>query len=346
MLITKELGLQERIDLLIQLGRYLREDTEARRAATQLAGLHNKWFTKVSIQQALGQIATNLLDPKALCAASQLYPQLLIANRKPRAVGLVLAGNIPAVGFHDILTVFLAGHQALIKLSSKDKYLIRFLLSSLYELDERVKEYLQIVPMLKRMDAVIATGSDNSARYFQQYFAKYKHIIRRNRNAVAVLDGTETNEELHLLGRDVFSYFGLGCRSVSKVYLPSGYAIEPLMERLDLFSSIMNHNKYRNNYEYNRSVYLLSAIPHFANDCVLLLEQEALVSRIATLHYEFYKDEADVLSKLKARERNIQCISTQMNLSNVSTVSLGTTQQPSLWDYADKVDTLAFLLSI
>ncbi|MCH2046526.1 MAG: acyl-CoA reductase [Saprospiraceae bacterium] len=345
MLINEKMSLAERIDLLIRLGEYLQEDTEAYHAAVRLAGLHNGWFTKANVKKALSEIQTAFLEPSVLKTAPQHYPQLE-AELVPKSIGLVLAGNIPAVGFHDILCVFLAGHKALIKPSSKDKYLIHFLLQSLYNFDERAKQYLEIVPVLKGMDAVIATGSNNSALYFEQYFSKYQHIIRKNRNAVAILDGTETDEELSRLGKDIFNYFGLGCRSVSKLYLPQGYDRNRLMKALDEFADVMEHNKYKNNYDYNRSIYLLNQVPHLTNDCMMLLENEQLVSRIATLHYEYYTDEETLKNKLLQQQEATQCISTKMNLPWIDTVDLGHTQSPSLWDYADNVDTLDFLLNL
>lgn len=345
MLINEKMTLEERIDLLTRLGESLQEDSEAYQAAVRLAGLHNGWFTKTNVKKALSEIQTAFLEPSILKTANQFYPKLE-AGLDPQAIGLVLAGNIPAVGFHDILCVFLSGHKALIKPSSKDKYLIHFLIQSLYNLDERAKQYLEIVPMLKGMDAVIATGSNNSALYFEQYFSKYQHIIRKNRNAVAILDGNETDEELAQLGNDIFNYFGLGCRSVSKLYLAQDYDTNRLMKALDEFGDIMGHNKYKNNYDYNRSIYLLNQVPHLTNDCIMLLENENLVSRIATLHYETYTDEEALKNKILQQQEGTQCISTKLNLSWVDTVNLGYTQSPSLWDYADNVDTLDFLLNL
>ena len=244
------------------------------------------------------------------------------------------------------MTTFLAGHIALIKYSEKDAYLIPYMIDFLCQLDERCKDYFREIGQLKDFDAVLATGSNNSAMYFEQYFGKYPNIIRKNRNSVAVLDGTESDEELLKLGVDIFRYFGLGCRSVSKLYVPEGYDFVPLMAILDNYKDIMDHTKYRNNYEYNRSIYLLNNVPHLANDCVMLVEHESLLSRISSVHYQYYNNEEDLAAKLEAKGAETQCIATKMNLNGQHTVELGQTQSPSLEDYADAVDTMQFLLEL
>jgi hypothetical protein len=308
------------------------------------AKARNGWFTHENSLQALNAIAKNYLTEEALQQWVSNYT--ITETTSLKKVGLILAGNIPAVGFHDVLTVFLSGHIACIKMSEKDAVLLSYMLGFLSQKDPRTKERLQVVDRLQGFDAVIATGSNNSALHFEQYFSKYPNIIRKNRNSIAILDGTETDVEMDALGQDIFQYFGLGCRSVSKVYLPKGYDITRLMAALDKFDPAMDHSKYKNNYDYNRSVYLLNRVDHFANDCVMALEHESLLSRIASIHFEYYEATESLAQNLLQRADEIQCISTKVPFSTLKTVALGDAQKPSLLDYADGVDTMQFLLSL
>jgi hypothetical protein len=338
--------LQERLALLVQLGTYLQQDTAAREHAVAYTERNNRWLTKANSLKALNSFATTFLTEAHLTAWVENYPSLE-EDRNFNKIGLVLAGNIPAVGFHDVLTTFVAGHQAMIKYSEKDQYLIPYMIDFLLQTDPRSAAYFLPVPRLKDFDAVIATGSNNSAMYFEQYFSKYPNIIRKNRNSVAVLDGTETEEELLALGADVFGYFGLGCRSVAKLYVPQEYDFSPFLALMDIhYKEIMNHNKYNNNYDYNRSIYLLNNVPHLANDCLMLLEHESLLSRISSVHYEYYQNTEDLQAKLEATKEQIQCIATKVNLPKKNTVALGQAQHPALNDYADGLDTLQFLIEL
>ena len=212
-----------------------------------------------------------------------------------------MAGNIPAVGFHDVLCVLLNGDSALIKLSSKDTVLLKFLLEKLIEINPGFSSKIQYAERLKSFDAVIATGSDNTSRYFEYYFGKYPHIIRKNRTSVAILDGTENEKDLTQLGTDVFSYFGLGCRNVSKLFVPSGYNFGPLFRSWELFKEIEHHHKYHNNYHYQKSIFLVSVIPHLDNGFVLLQESERLVSPIAVVYYEYYTKPDELRDRLAFR---------------------------------------------
>lgn len=340
------MNLTERIAVLSKLGELLKEESEAKQAALHLASIHNTWFSKENVRIALDAIAATFLDKEKLETWLAAYADLEEENTNPKSIGLVLAGNIPAVGFQDVLTVFVTGNKALIKLSDKDKYLIQYLISTLNQIDERTKAYFSFVPMLKDFDAVIATGSNNSSVYFERYFSKNPNIIRRNRNSVAVLSGQETKEELEHLGKDIFQYFGLGCRSVSKLYVPENYDFIPLMEALDLHKDVMNNNKYVNNFDYNRSIFLLNQQEHLVNDCIMLLEDASPLSRIATLHYQKYKDLDWVKGEIESQKDQLQCVATELNLSPLATVRLGETQSPALNDYADGVDTITFLLSL
>lgn len=336
--------LSERIAVLIKLGEHLRGEDEYLRAIMHRTHFHNKWFTIENQELAIRAIAEKFLDAQKLTQWLDHYR--IDDHIQPQRVGLVLAGNIPLVGFHDVLCVFAAGHRARIKLSDKDQYLLPYLLQFLEKLDARTKYYFEIVHFLKDYDAVIATGSNNSARYFEAYFGKVPNIIRKNRNAIAVLTGDETQEELEALGTDIFQYYGLGCRNVSKIYIPQGYDFQTLMEVLHEFRKIVLNDKYKNNFDYNYSLYILNKTPHLANECIILTEESSLQSRIAGLHYEYYDDLNEVEKEIQTREAEIQCIVSKNNLLTIKSLPFGKAQEPELWDYADGVDTMQFLLSL
>lgn len=337
---------EERFNALVRLGEWLRAgEDEFLQASIKRSAIHNGWFTEANQQLAIEAIATQMLAPEKLTHWLQAYdlPDTTVA----RQVGLVMAGNLPLVGFHDLLTVFMSGHGAQIKMSDKDPYLLPAILRALKLIDERTESYFNIVGKLTDFEAVIATGSNNSARYFKEYFAKYPHIIRRNRNAVAVLSGEESPEELMALGHDVFDYFGLGCRNVSKLYVPAGYDFKPLLEALHEYRHLLiNHTKYKNNFDYNYALYVLNRVPHEANGCILITENASLQSPIATLHYEYYGSIEAVTTELLMREDEIQLVVSQLPLMGLSVYKLGDAQQPGLSDYADGVDTMGFLLSL
>ena len=330
------------MNALEALHRFLQTDSPQRQELIHAAYVRNPWFTRENTAKALDAIAEELLDPIRLRIWAEAYPALT-ADRAQKTVGIVCAGNIPAVGFHDFLCALIAGHRIQLKLSEKDAVLMRGMVEVLWAAAPALIDRVQIVEKLTGFDAVIATGSDNSSLYFHQYFQKYPNIIRKNRNSAAVLFGDESAEDFHRLGTDIFRYFGLGCRSVSKVFVPQGYDFSPLMAALDAFKDIMNHTKYLNNYEYNRSLYLLNNQTHFANDCVMLLESDSPLSRIATVHYEFYRDRADLSVKIQAQLDHLQCVASNKMLDGVEVVPLGGTQTPSLFDYADGIDTMRFL---
>ena len=339
------MNFQERINLLVRLGEHLGGEDEYLRALMHRSSVHNPWFTMENQEQALNAIAGQFLRADKLDAWLGRYtlPQAPLA---PKRVGLVMAGNIPLVGFHDLLCVFAAGHQSRIKLSDKDPYVLPYLLKLLGQFDERAQAYFEICERLQGFDAVIATGSNNSARYFEAYFNQYPNIIRKNRNGIAVLDGQETAAELLALGEDVFHYFGLGCRNVSKLYVPAGYAFEPLLEALHEYREIVLNNKYKNNFDYNYAFLMLNKEAFLANGCIILLESPATQSRIASLNYQFYEDLEVVEREIAAREAEIQVVVARDGLLNGPALPFGKAQQPELWDYADGVDTLAFLLGL
>lgn len=336
--------LQQRIDALAELGACLLLDSPEKQQTLQLAYHQNGWFSPEQSQFMLDGIARDWLNLQSLQQWVAAYPSLLQDKATPKRIGLVLAGNIPAVGLHDVLSVFITGNIALLKYSDKDKVLIPFVLRLLEQINPHTAAYFQVVERVQQPDAVIATGSDNTSLYFQQYFGKYPNIIRQNRHSVAVLSGNETPEALARLSQDVFRYYGLGCRSVSKIYVPQGYDFIPLMQNFDMYEYVMQNNKYKNNFDYNRSLYLLNQVPHWINDCILVLENPALASRIATLHYSFYSDLETLQHHLNTDlDGKIQCIASDIVLPALPNVPLGQTQSPALWDYADGVDTVAFL---
>lgn len=340
------LSLQARIAALGKLGQWILEKEERLEQAMRRSEIENSWFTQENIQRSLNAIAAEFLDPEKLNAWAAQYP---VEGVSPRRVGLIMAGNIPLVGFHDWLCVFMAGHTAVVKLSDKDKYLLPALLQALAAIEPASAAYTHLVGAeapLRDFDAVIATGSNNSARYFEEYFGKYPHIIRRNRNSVAILSGQETDAELLALGADIVSYFGLGCRNVSKLYVPHGYNFEHLMEVLHEYREISLHNKWKNNFDYNFTLFILNKIPHYNNGCLLLTENSALQSRIASLNYEYYNDLYELEASLQSIADQIQCIVSAVSFPSLNTLAFGDTQHPGLKDYPDGVDVMQFLCNL
>lgn len=340
------MNLSHRIALLAELGHYLKTggDADLERAIRQ-SYLENQWFTEESTQNALTALANTMLDRDQLTDWARQY-ELSDRDNQSKTIGVVMAGNIPAVGFHDWLCVFTAGFRAKVKLSDKDKRLLPLLVSKIGEWDKTAWSYTEFTgenEPLTGFDAVIATGSNNTARYFEQYFGKYPHIIRRNRHAVGVLTGQESMEDLYALGRDIFTYFGLGCRNVSKLYVPHGYQFDMLLEALHEYRELAMHNKYKNNFDYNMTLFLLNNMPFLNNGCVLLREDTSLHSRIASVHYEYYGDLYELEKTLTEIRDDIQCVVAKTRLNHFSTLPFGKSQEPGLSDYADGVDVMAFL---
>ena len=264
-------------------------------------------------------------------------------NNKPKTVALIMAGNIPLVGFHDFLSTLITGNKVLVKLSSNDKILLPFIAEYLIEAEPLLKDQISFSEgKLEDFDAVIATGSDNTSRYFEHYFGKKPNIIRRNRNSVAILSGNETNEELAALGEDIFRYYGLGCRSVSKLFVPINYKFDTLFEALYPFNRIIDQHKYANNYDYNKAVYLMSLFKILENGFLMLKEDKNYASPIATVFYEFYESPEELKIRLTNEKDRIQCL--VANGFMADEVPFGQTQKPSLTDYADNIDTVDFLL--
>jgi len=333
--------LSERISVLAKLGEKLSQPDAERMALIKASYRHNLWFTEDNYEAAIQAIAERMLKRSLLEEWVKPYP--ISDTMTPEVVGMVLAGNIPLVGFHDVLSTFICGHIAQIKLSDKDKLVLPYLIDQMVAIDERVRAYFIFVERLSRFDRVIATGSNNTARYFELYFGKYPNIIRKNRNAVAVLSGHESEGALHALGKDVFTYFGLGCRNVSKLYVPKGYEFQPLLEQLHEYRKIIELNKYKNNFDYNFTLLILNKTKYFSNGCILIYESELIQSRIASLHFEYYEDQQDLQNKLEPHREAIQCVVSDQPVENWKHIALGDAQTPALDDYADGVDTLAFL---
>jgi hypothetical protein len=332
------MNLQQRIDLLSRLGEYIQSDNNEWQEAREKASRHNGWFIPEFIELSVRNVATAFLQKEALTKWADNY-KLPAINHTPKTVGIVMAGNIPLVGFHDMLCVFISGHKAHIKASSKDEVLIKHLVTVMATWNEEINELIIFSEMLKGCDAYIATGSNNSAGYFEYYFAKYPHIIRRNRTSVAILSGNETDEELEKLADDVYLYFGLGCRNVTKLYVPAGYDFIPLLTAFKKYNYLADHHKYKNNYDYNLAILLLNKKFYMSNESILLSEESSLFSPISQLNYEFYTDLDSLTTSLKQNE-NLQCI------AGKDFITFGDTQKPSLYDYADGVDTMQFLTTL
>jgi hypothetical protein len=343
------LKLAQRIELLAELGHYLRTDGDEELAlAIRQSRAENGWFTEENVHNALKTIALAFLDEPKLKAWAAQYP-ISDSDFPEKTIGLVMAGNIPLVGFHDWLCVFAAGYRAKVKLSDKDKRLLPLLVKKMGEWRHESWAYTEFVgegEPLRGFDAVVATGSNNTARYFEQYFGKYPHVIRRNRNAVAVLTGLESMADLYALGRDIFTYFGLGCRNVSKLYVPHGYRFDTLLEALHEYRDIVQHHKYKNNFDYNFTLLILNNVPHLNNGCLLLTESPSLQARIASVHYEYYDDLREVDKLLAAQRDDIQCVVGNVAVSGFSKLPFGESQAPTLHDYPDGVDVMRFLVNL
>lgn len=330
---------QQRIEAFVELGEILAVPSPKRENALHEAAIKNPWYTLENTRKQMQVWSKNLTTEKL---AQWLAPYPDIASDK--TVGLILAGNIPLVGFHDILCILLAGFRVQIKLSSDDAGLTSFVLQELIEIAPTFAQQIQIVERLQHYDLIIATGSDNSSRYFDYYFGKKPHIIRKNRNSLAILTGQESPEQLKALGADIFDYFGLGCRSVSKLYLPKGYDIHQFFEAMADFNSIKDHHKYANNYDYNKSIYLINGEHHLDNGFLLLKQDTRFASPLATVFYEEYTDLNEIVLRLETQGEKIQCIVTKATIeTTIPTFPLGGSQCPSLTDYADGVDVLEFL---
>jgi len=329
------MDLRHRIELICLLGEYIKHDENHWNSQKNRAALLNAWFVPEFIEQSVKNICENFLEEKKINEWINQYPDLKKAKNSKK-VGIVMAGNIPLVGFHDMLSVFISGNISVIKVSSKDEVLIKHLVNKLIEFDAEVAPFFVFQDILKDCDVYIATGSNNSSRYFEYYFAKYPHIIRKNRTSVAILNGDETKEELDLLSDDIQMYFGLGCRNVTKLFVPEGYDFIPVLNALKKYEYLMDYHKYRNNFDYHLALLIMNSKYYMNNDSIILTENASVFSPVSQIHYSFYEHKQNLIDSLQ-QNQDIQCI------VGKGFVPFGEAQKPTLSQYADGVDTLSFL---
>jgi len=352
------MNLEERIQAFVKLGDFLsqfstkgivkKEDIlhndlffDGFNHQIKLAKEHNGWFTDENILFSLSNWSKALVESNI----KQFTKNYQFRSIEPKKVAIIMAGNIPLVGFHDFFCVLLSGHEVVVKQSSNDKHLLPFLAKYLEYIAPSFKGRITFTEgKLENFDAVIATGSDNTARYFEYYFKDRPSIIRKNRNSVAILTGKETEEQLTQLSHDIFRYYGLGCRNVSKLFVPKDYNFEGFFKAMYAWHPIINEAKYANNYDYNKAVYLMSEFDMLENGFLMIKEDASYASPIATVFYEHFDSLETLRNTLEKNSENIQCVVSN-NLSNKD-IAFGDTQNPKLWDFADGVDTLNFLLKI
>lgn len=329
--------LSERIDLMARLGQYLAVGNDEWTKVKEKASKENPWFTNKFITLASKNISEQFLTPSIVSGWADHYH--LDDNVVSKTIGIVMAGNIPMAGFHDFLSVFISGHNQIIKLSGKDDTLIRHLIEVLSGWDKRIKHRVSIAERLTGADGYIATGSNNSARYFEYYFGRYPAIIRRNRTSVAILEGNETAGDLDKLADDIHLFFGLGCRNVTKVFVPYEYDFVPLLTACKKFSALADHPKYRNNFDYYLALQIMNHRFYMTNQSILLVESEELFTPVSQMNYSFYNNPANLFAEL-AKNENVQAI-----IGNRG-IPFGKAQQPGIYEYADGIDTMQFLLTV
>jgi Acyl-CoA reductase (LuxC) len=336
------MNLQHRLDLLVRLGDYILSDDEKWLEARERSSLENSWFLPEFVELATKNIAETFLKKENLetwIAREMPEAEMNKDKTNPKSVGLVMAGNIPLVGFHDWLCVFISGHIARIKPSSKDQVLIKHLVAKMTEWDKEMNTLAGFEEILRGCDAYIATGSNNSSRYFEYYFRKYPHIIRRNRTSVAILSGDESTDDLDKLADDVYLFFGLGCRNVTKIYVPPGYDFIPLLEIFKKYNRLADYHKYKNNYDYNLAIHLLNKTQYMSDGSLLLVKEPSFFSPIGQLNYDFYVKKSELVCSLKGSS-DLQAI------IGSDFIPFGMAQSPSLTDYADGVNTMQFLATL
>lgn len=303
----------------------------------------NGWFTSENVRYAIHSIGTSLRPIKVEKWLNE-YPEDFFEPKIPKVIGVVMAGNLPLAGFYDYLSVVITGNRFLGKLSSNDTKLLPLIHRIFEKVEPGFKNMAEFTEeRLENFDAIIATGSNNTSRYFEYYFGKYPHIIRKNRNSVAVITGEETPEDFTAIGEDIFRYYGLGCRNVSKLYVPNDFAFDKFLDRLNGFSDVVLNHKYNNNYDYNKSIFLVNSIQHFDTGFLLLTHDQGLASPVSVLYYEKYENLEKLKSELKNISDQIQCV-VSLDRSFESSVLPGQSQKPELWDYADGIDVVRFLI--
>lgn len=333
------MSVQSRIENLVKLGVALQDRSEEYDKVSRQAKGNNGWFTHENIDKAITNICASYLDRQHLETWVSKYA--LVDNKDPKTVALITAGNIPLVGIHDMISIYISGHQVAIKPSSKDKPLTEYVIGLLKKIDPKAP--IEVISTLDQYDAVITTSTNSNATTFEYYFRHVPNIIRRNRNSIALFYGNETEQDFIALAPDIFDYFGLGCRNVSAMLFPTGFDIESLMRTIDEHVGVIDHNKYINNYDYNNAIFILNKEEFLINKSMLLRKHESLASRIATIHFQYYDTMDDVIKIVNENKEKIQCIVSQHEIKGVDTFRFGQAQSPALWDYADGVDTLDFL---
>ena len=351
--------IQERINAFVQLGKFLGQFTSEIPQKKEHVLFNDSFFEEMLSQINLAKINNGWFSEQNIAFAFKSWSEALdiihlekwISNYSipehfsEKTIAIVMAGNVPLVGFHDFLSALISGNKVLVKLSSNDKILLPFISKYLCKVAPSFSEYIQFTEgKLPDFDAVIATGSNNTARYFDHYFNKYPNIIRKNRNSVAVLSGTESKEQMEALAKDIFQYFGLGCRNVSKIYIPEGYDFAPFFNGMYSWKHIINDTKYINNYDYNKAVYLMSNVDLLDNEFMLLKEDTGFSSPISVVFYEYYSSQEQLQKTLTENNLQIQCVVSELGIKNE--IHFGKAQTPRLWDYADQVDTMAFLINL
>lgn len=350
--------LEHKKNIFVQLGKFLGQFSENESSRNEnvlhndlffnefldlihLSQSHNGWYTPEQVFFAVNSWAEALTKDNL----DQWLSGYDLSDIEPKTVGLILAGNIPLVGFHDFLSVLISGHKVMVKTSSNDQHLLPFLAKYIIAIEPKLADYVTFVDgKLENFDAVIATGSNNTARYFEYYFKEKPSIIRKSRNSVAILDGTESEEQMIALGEDIFRYFGLGCRNVSKLFVPKGYNFDAFFGGIFPYQDIIKYERYANNYDYNKAVFLMSNFKLLDNEFLTIKEDTSYASPISSVFYEFYEDLESIKNRLETDSEQIQCIVSKGIIED--SIPFGKTQRPELWDYADNVDTIAFLKNL
>ncbi|MGL5111641.1 MAG: acyl-CoA reductase [Flavobacterium sp.] len=350
--------LETKINKFVELGKFLGQFSSLHNQTRSNVQGNDLFFDKCLQLIKLSQSHNGWYTYEQVCFSFQSWSQALTEEKlqqwlsnydltavEPKTIALILAGNIPLVGFHDFLSVLLCGHSVLIKTSSNDQHLLPFIASYLQHIAPEFQGKITFTEgRLTNFDAVIATGSNNTARYFEYYFKNTPSIIRKNRNSVAILSGQETHEQLEALGEDIFRYFGLGCRNVSKLFVPKDYSFVPFFEAIFKYKEVIEYEKYANNYDYNKAVFLMSNFKLLDNGFLTLKEDSGFSSPISSTFYEYYENVATVTQRLEEENERIQCVVS--NNITPNSIAFGATQRPELWDYADNVDTISFLVTI
>lgn len=300
---------------------------------------NNNWLTSDNYWKSINHWKGSLTQDKIQEFISD-YP---IAP-KPQTIGIIMAGNIPMVGFHDLLCVLLMGHTAQVKYSSDDPYVIEYLINCLKSYNPKLNNRIVVTERLQSIDAVIATGSNNSFRYFESYFKHLPRLLRKNRKSIAILDGSETEKEYELLAHDILTYFGLGCRNVSQLFIPNGRPIEKILDCMMDYSHLINHNKYANNYTYHKALLLMNSEQHLDTGFLLPKRRRDLLSPLACIHYDFYESIDEIDDFISKNKEDIQCI--VGNYSSTDVIPFGKAQYPDLKDFADNKNTLEFLSTL